>query len=113
MEKHSAQIFCEMLSQVCQKEFWEIDKMKYQEVFHLLFVDDIRLLLFMPHITFSISSMPNSRIHIFPRLSAMAPTSDRIPRDVSHYIVLENIICNQGHIGPTFSRTTPSFYGIS
>ena len=34
--KHSAQIFCEMLAQVCQKEFWKIDKMRYQEVLRLL-----------------------------------------------------------------------------
>lgn len=33
--KHSGQIFCEMLGQVCRKEFWENDRMKYQEVNYL------------------------------------------------------------------------------
>src|SRR5436305_14718148 len=91
VEKYSAQIFCKMLAQVCGKEFWEIDKMKYQEVLRLsfVFVDDIRLLSFMPRMTFSISFMPSSRMHIFPRLSAMSPTSGRIPRNASHYVALK------------------------
>jgi hypothetical protein len=114
VEKHSAQIFCEMLAQVCRKEFWEIHKMKYQEVrrHSFLFVDNIRLLLFMPRMTFSISIMPSSRMHIFRRLFTMVPTSDRIPRNASRYTDLENITCNQRHTGSTFSRSTPSFYGI-
>ena len=116
MEKHSGQIFCEMLAQVCRKEFWENDRMKYQEVHRLPispFVDDSRLLLSMPRTTFFISTMPSSRIHTFPKFPSMAPTSDGIPRNVSHYTALENITCDQGHIGLTSSRSMPNFYGIS
>jgi hypothetical protein len=116
VEKRSAQIFCEMLAQVCRKEFWEIDRMKYQEVHRLSFpvvVDNSRLLLFTLPTIFSISTMPSSRIHTFPRLPSMGPSSDRIPRNASRYTALENIACNQGHIGSSSSRTMPSFYGIS
>jgi hypothetical protein len=116
VEKHSAQIFCEMLAQVFLKEFWEIDRIKYHDVHRLpltIIVDDSRLLLFIPRTIFSISTTPNSRIHTFPRLPTMAPTSDSIPRNASRYTALENITCDQGHIGSTSSRTMPSFYGIS
>jgi len=43
----------------------------------------------------------------------MAPTSDRIPKNASGFTALENITCNQAHTGWTFSKITPSFYGIS
>lgn len=115
VEKHSGQIFCEMLGQVCQKEFWGNDRSKYQEV-HCLHVfhpiNRLRLLLSMPHTIFSTSTMPSFRMHTFLRLPYMAPTSETIPRNVSHCIGLENITCDQEYIALISSRTILNFYGI-
>lgn len=81
---HAAQIFCEMLGQVCHEKFYENRHTEYQEVvFPLLINIDDRHLLSMQDMQPATSSMPGFRTFISRISSNLEPSIPQIRRTLS------------------------------
>lgn len=115
--RHAAQIFAEMLGQVCHKEFYDNTETEYQEVIPFIphcFDRVNRPLSFMERIVLYLYFMPSFPIIISELSQSTAPNGKTIARlRRFNFGVRNDIICAQPLNESTFSNCWQSCFGIS